>query len=119
VDATPQEAAAFAEALSAQLGMWSREEFAEAVAAESGETVTPSAISLWLNAKSEPSRVKVYAMERVLGLKPGTLSRCLGYLPVNARNVATVEDALEADSRIPAEFRPMVIAVVSEARKRR
>ena len=36
----------------------------------------------WINGKYEPAAATVFTIERELGLNPGSLSRPLGYLPV-------------------------------------
>lgn len=66
----------------------------------SGESVSENAITLWIAGKSEPTRTKVWAIEKVLGLRAGTLSRCLGYLPVDAKGVVSVLDAIDADTNL-------------------
>src|ERR1700704_5508875 len=38
----------------------------------------------WLNLKTEPYPWQVFAIERVVPVPPGTLSRTLGYLPPEA-----------------------------------
>ena len=43
---------------------------------------TQSSVSGWINGKYEPAATTVFAIERSLELDPGSLSRPLGYLPV-------------------------------------
>lgn len=43
--------------------------------------VTGSAVGEWLRGESEPSRDKVFALERLLEAEPGTFSHLLGYAP--------------------------------------
>lgn len=112
MEASRAEAESFAGALSAELGDQRRDDFAAAVAELSGESVTESAVSLWLGAKSEPSRRKVFAMERVLGVPPGALSRHLGYLPVEAVPARNIEDALVA-AGVPKDLRRALIAAIN------
>lgn len=86
-EATPAELAAFAVALDAALDRhgWSDATLGEKVAGELGvEPFTKQAISNYRRGLREPHRATVFAMERVFGLKPGALSRHLGYLPVTA-----------------------------------
>lgn len=45
--------------------------------------VTASAVGEWCRGESEPTRDKVFALERVLGTAAGDLSRTLGYEPPN------------------------------------
>jgi transcriptional regulator with XRE-family HTH domain len=43
---------------------------------------TQSSVSGWINGKYEPAAATVFTIERSLSMEPGTLSRPLGYLPV-------------------------------------
>ena len=43
---------------------------------------TQSSVSGWINGRYEPGAATVFTIERELGLDPGSLSRPLGYLPV-------------------------------------
>jgi len=72
---------------------------------------TQSSVSGWVNGKYEPSAATVFAMERVLELEPGTLSRPLGYLPVDpASHSVTVEGAI-ADSQLDEDDKAALAAV--------
>jgi transcriptional regulator with XRE-family HTH domain len=56
---------------------------------------TQSSVSGWINGKYEPAAATVFTMERSLGLDPGSLSRPLGYLPVEpAARPPSVEAAI-------------------------
>lgn len=56
---------------------------------------TQSSVSGWINGKYEPAAATVFTIERSLGLEPGSLSRPLGYLPVEpAARPASVEAAI-------------------------
>jgi hypothetical protein len=71
-----------------------------AVAVEEGNADKPysqAAVSGWLDNITNQPPARIFAIERALGRKPGTLSRLLGYLPADARNVTTVVDAIDAD----------------------
>lgn len=114
VEAKQAEAEKFSQALSAEMGKMTRAELAAEVAKLSGETVTESAVSLWLTAKSEPTRRKVFAIEKAVGCEPGTLSRHLGYLPVDAVPPADVEQALQA-AGVPKGLRGPLLAAIREA----
>lgn len=92
----------------------SRGELAARVAEISGESVTESAVSLWMTAKSEPTRRKVFALEQALGVAPGTLSRHLGYLPVDAVPAADIEQSLQA-AGVPKGLRGPLLAAIREA----
>lgn len=111
------ELARFAAALSARIAGLDRKQFAAAVAKISGEGVSPAAVSQWTTGKNEPSRRKVFAIEKVLGEKPGALSRLLGYLPLEAKPAVTVEEALQADATLPPGVRNLLLAAVRDARK--
>lgn len=58
-------------------------------------------VSSWLRAEFEPDREKVFAIEQVLNRKPGTFSRLLGYLPLDAVPAVTVLEAIDADPDLP------------------
>ncbi len=44
---------------------------------------TQSSVSAWVTGAAEPAARTVFMIERVLDLPPGSLSRILGYLPVD------------------------------------
>jgi transcriptional regulator with XRE-family HTH domain len=115
VEATPEQLGSFSRALAARLGSLSRRALCERVAMHSGESVTPQAVSLWLLAQSEPSRRKVFALEKALDVAPGTLARHLGYLPPEARPRRTVLEALESDARLDEKAVRMLAAAYREA----
>lgn len=56
---------------------------------------TQSSVSGWINGKYEPAAETVFTVEQCLGVEPGTLSRPLGYLPVEpvARTIS-IEGAI-------------------------
>ena len=56
---------------------------------------TQSSVSGWVNGKYEPAAATVFSIEGSLGLDPGSLSRPLGYLPVEpAAHPISVESAI-------------------------
>ena len=60
----------------------------EAVAEELGaKAFSQSAVSSWITGVFTPSPQQVFAMERVLGFRPGVLSQHWGYLPLTARSL--------------------------------
>lgn len=86
-----------------------------------GATTTEGArgvVRKWITGKAEPSRPKVLAIESVLGLAPGTLSRCLGWIPVGANGVPDVETAIMADPDLTAAQRSILLAAVDDFRRR-
>lgn len=115
MESTDEQRQAFAAALARQLEGRPRSTFAAEVAAASGESVSENAISLWLQGKSEPTRSKVFAIERVLRLAPGALSRLLGYVPAKGAAGTSVPDAIRADTRLGDLAREMLIASFNRA----
>lgn len=114
VEASDAQVAEFAAALSAQLAGRRIVDFARSVSEVSGERATDSSVYYWMSATNEPSRAKVFAIERVLGLKPGSLSRHLGYLPVGAKDVKTVADAIASDGALDERGRRALLALYRE-----
>lgn len=103
----------FAEALKMYLGRARMRpaDLMRAMQAE-GFSVRQASVSQWTTGVSEPSRHFVYAMERLLDLQPGLLSRHLGYLPTFAVSIAPVdvETALLADDRLTPDQRQLLLA---------
>lgn len=92
---------------------------------------TQSSVSGWINGKYEPAAATVFTMERSLGLEPGSLSRPLGYLPVEpAARPLSVEAAItqsphlddDAKAALSALYRvlakPTTPAIVPSRRRR-
>lgn len=112
VEATAEQHAAFVRALSRQLeGAMTRKDFCEQVAAISGESMSVPALDHWLKNKVEPTRRKVFAAEEVLGLEPGALSRHLGYLPLSALPVVTLDQLLKQETRLRARDREAILGL--------
>lgn len=57
-------------------------------------------VSQWLDRITEQLPGRVFAIEEVCDMKPGSLSRQLGFLPVDARPVKSVGEAIDADARL-------------------
>lgn len=68
----------------------------------------------WLT-DSPPDPEVVFMIERCLGVKPGTYSRLLGYLPVEARATRTVLEAIDADPRLNDQGRRMLRSLYESA----
>jgi transcriptional regulator with XRE-family HTH domain len=120
-EASDDQLAAFGDALKAALiasGV-THEQLAARVTGLLGESVTPASVSNWVNGKNEPTRVRMFAIEQTLDLRPGSLSRHLGYLPVDARPARTVKDLLDEDPKIGPELRAVVLAAYQAARSSR
>lgn len=77
--------------------------------------ITASAVAQWINGDTEPARQYVFAAEEVLSLKPGTLSRILGYLPVAAKPAVSVLDAIDADPSLSEKMRDVLRAAYRSA----
>lgn len=75
-------------------------------------------IYAWLNASREPTPAQVFAIERIVPVPPGTLSRTLGYLPPEARSAVgpqvSFDEALEAHPYLPPQAKRIIRTVVSE-----
>jgi hypothetical protein len=73
-------------------------EFGVDVATAEGrpEPYSQQQVSTWRNGK-EPSPRQAIAIERALGCRPGTLTRLLGYLPVDAKPTRTFDDVINTD----------------------
>ncbi|MDX6275849.1 MAG: hypothetical protein QOJ92_3059 [Frankiales bacterium] len=65
---------------------------------------TQSSVSGWINGRYEPAAPTVFTVERCLGMDPGSLSRPLGYLPVEpvSRSVS-VESAIAQSAQLDDE----------------
>lgn len=70
-----------------------------------------AAVSAWVTGKSVPDQPEdVFAIERALGAKPGSISRHLGYLPPEAVKVAaSFEDAIDADPHLNSDDRAFLL----------
>jgi hypothetical protein len=90
---------------------WLGAEVARLELGEGSRPYTASAVTMWVNGDTEPTRPKVWAIETALGAKPGALSRLLGYLPLDARPVATVPAAIDADPLLGDDARKVLVAV--------
>ena len=90
---------------------WLGQQVASLELGEGARPYTASAVTMWVNGDTEPTRPKVWAIEEALETRPGALSRLLGYLPIEARPVASVPAAIEIDPRLDAEGRRVLMAV--------
>lgn len=74
-------------------------------------------VSNWMTGRSEPDSKQVFAMERVLGLRPGQLSVHYGYVPPTARPLGGgVEEAIEADPHLSTPLKRALLAAYREMR---
>lgn len=116
MDATTEQRTAFGRAVKERLTAlgrsraWLGAEVARLELGDGARPYTASAVTMWVNGDTEPTRPKVWAIEAALGAKPGSLSRLLGYLPLDARPATTVTAAIEADPRLGTEGRRALLA---------
>ncbi len=79
------------------------------------EPFRQTTVSSWMRGDTDPTPEIVFAMERVLGLRPGDLSRHLGYMPVSVHPAPVgVEQAIAADPKLSARFKRALIATYRE-----
>lgn len=73
---------------------------------------TQSSVSGWINGKYEPAAPTVFTIERSLAMEPGTLSRPLGYLPVDpvSRSVS-VEGAISQSTALDEDQKAALSAM--------
>lgn len=110
-DSTPEQRQAFALALTHLIdenGI-TRKALAERLAAEYAEPVDASTVSNWCNAKHEPRRIQVLALEHLLQVPAGTLTQLLGYTPTDATPPTTTVDAIAQDLTLTADQRADLI----------
>jgi len=79
--------------------------------------VSEQAVDQWLKKPRPPAPATVFAVEAALALEPGSTSRLLGYLPVNARDVRTVEDAIAHDAALTRKHRGALIDLYQQLRR--
>ena len=73
---------------------------------------TQSSVSGWIHGKYEPVAATVFSVERCLGLDPGSLSRPLGYLPVEPRSSAVnLETAIAQSAQLDDDQKAALAAV--------
>lgn len=117
MDSTEEQRKAFGRAVRQRLEdlgrsrAWLGAEVARLELGDGTRPYTASAVTMWVNGDTEPTRPKVWAIEQALNAKPGSLSRLLGYLPIEARPVATVPAAIDHDGRLDEEGRRVLHAV--------
>ena len=81
------------------------------------KAVAQTTVSSWLSATTNPGAEQVFAMEVVLGFRPGQLSRHLGYLPVDARHEAPTTEGAIRNEPIPQAAQRALLAALREMRK--
>lgn len=111
--ATDEQRAAFGGALQDVLDRLGMSQ--TALAAEVGRALGRGPVSQpWISeirrGAKEPSVEVAFAIEEVVGVKPGQLTRHLGYVPAGARASASVVDAIEGDVRLDDRGRRSLLA---------
>lgn len=71
----------------------------------------------WLAGRAYLAPRRVFAIEKALKLRPGTLSKIEGYAPIDRPAVVTVEEALAADPDISSEQAALLGVQLVEARR--
>lgn len=98
---------AFGEALRQAMaaGGWTQDALAEALG------FRQATISAWISGKSQPEEIDTaFRVEKLLGIRPGGLTRHLGYLPLDAvKSVATVESAILEDDALTEAEKAMLL----------
>lgn len=111
VEATEAERMRFGQALTRLRGDRSQPWLADVMG------VSDESVRMWEKGASEPTRARVFELERILGAEPGALSRLLGYLPLDAIGpFSSVEDALDADDELTPEGRNAMRIVLNGVR---
>lgn len=106
---------AFGRALDQALGSRTRAWLGAALSPE--RPISPSAVGQWISGETVPADPeRVFAIERLLELAPGVLSRHLGYLPVDAVPATNVREAIESDPDLIPDFRLAVLRVYDALR---
>lgn len=92
----------------------SQREFADSMGWTSHTRLQP-----WLRLRAEPKPSEIFAIEKVLRVPSGTLSRHLGYLPLDARPTASssVDDIIDGDPMLPDWGKRLLKANYWEIRK--
>lgn len=73
-----------------------------------------STISAWVADRATPGHAVVFRVEEALEVPPGSLSRHLGYLPLDATQPSTVVDCIDADPALTPGQRAALRAVYLE-----
>lgn len=87
------------------------------VAARQGrpDPYSQAIVSEWLSGSTTITPPQLFEIESALGLRAGSLSKILGYLPVSARAASSVAAAIESDAQLSPEGRAVVLAAYRAA----
>jgi len=94
---------------------------APAIAKREGlSKLTTGAVYRWLADPSILSPSRLFGIEEVLNVPPGTFSRPLGYLPVGSvPSAPTIEDALRGLADLTDTDREIILAAIEAAARTR
>jgi len=76
------------------------------------------AVGAWERAIWAPSPEKVFEIERLLALTPGTLSSHLGYLPVTGAQPSVLA-AIDADPKLTSESKELLVGMYKSLVRKR
>lgn len=117
-NATEEQKAAFSAALRAAMVTAGIAEVADL--ARRGQAVGidrhAQTFNTWVNG-SEPSRGEVLALEVLVGVEPGHLSRHLGWVPVEANPSVTIEHMILAEPDLSAAQKQALLTLIESMRK--
>lgn len=82
------------------------------------EPYTQAFVSDWMNGRQPIAPERLFAIETACGVRPGSLSRLVGYVPVDAKVPASVPDAISADMGLTPVQREDLIAQWEGMRRR-
>ena len=77
---------------------------------------TAETYNTWVKG-SEPSRGELLALEALLGLEPGHLSRHLGWVPVDVDTSMTIEQMILAEPDFTDAQKQVLLALIESMRK--
>lgn len=91
-------------------GGWTQEALGSAIG------FVQAAVSAWVGGKTQPDMDTAFLVERTLGVRPGSLTRHLGYLPPDAvKSVATVESSILEDGALSEAEKQMLLGAYRAA----
>jgi len=77
---------------------------------------TGETVNTWTRG-SEPSRIEVLALEVLLGVEPGHLSRHLGWVPVDVDTSVTIEQLILAEPDLTDAQKQALLTLLESMRK--
>lgn len=82
--------------------------------------VTRASVNDWCQGRAVPRPATVFAIERALDVKPGTLSRLLGYLPLEAEDCppVTVPQVISQAPELGDQARHLLLVIYEELIRR-